>query len=229
VTKVKICGLRRTEDAEIVNAGLPDFIGFILTPSKRRVTIGEAAEISRYIVPSILRVGVFAAERPEVIAEASQMLSLDGIQLHMDTTEAFVGDLVSRLRISSSGKKPFLWQRLPVPPSASGGEDIAKCIRSFPDLSRFDGLLLDTRRDGQDGGSGKTFPWEPARDFLREADISASRVIVAGGLDEGNVTDAISFFQPFAVDVSSGVESGGYKDSQKVFQFIERVRGFTCT
>ena len=236
MSKIKICGLRRLEDAQIANEGLPDFAGFILTPSKRQVTISQAEAISKVLSPSIARVGVFAKETPEEIAKAAIMLELDGIQLHFDTTPAFLDELHNQLSRFPFRQKPFLWQRIavsasPAPGSDSGsasgtvsGTDLSAGLADLANLSLFDGLLLDTFHDGQDGGTGKTFPWQPAMDFIVKNRLDAARIIVAGGLNADNVADAISFFNPYAVDVSSGVETNGFKDREKVLRFLETAR-----
>lgn len=226
MSKIKICGLRRLEDAFIVNEGQPDFAGFILTPSKRQVTIIQAEAISKVLSPSIARVGVFAKETPGEIADAAIMLELDGIQLHFDTTPGFLDELKNLLSRFRFRRTPFLWQRIPVSAAAvpGSGTDLSTRLASFADLSLFDGLLLDTIHDGQDGGTGKTFPWQPAMDFIVKNRLDASRIIVAGGLTVENVAGAISFFNPFAVDVSSGVETNGYKDREKVLRFLETAR-----
>jgi len=236
MSKIKICGLRRLEDAQIVNEGRPEFAGFILTPSKRQVTVIQAEAISKVLSPSIARVGVFAKETPAEIANAAIMLELDGIQLHFDTTPAFLDELNNLLSRFRFRRTPFLWQRIPVYSSAApgtdtgtgsssaSGMDFLARLTSFADLSRFDGLLLDTFHDGQDGGTGKTFPWQPAMDLIINKGLDASRIIVAGGLTIENVAGAISFFNPYAVDVSSGVETNGYKDREKVLCFLETAR-----
>ncbi len=222
--KVKICGVRRLEDVRIVNAAKPDLIGFILTPSRRRVTPEEARILTGALDPSILRVGVFAAETVEEIADTAEYLRLNGVQIHMDTVPAFLTELEARLAKIPKDRRPFVWQRIPVPLSAGSGADIGRRIEGFPELSRFDGLLLDTWKDKEDGGSGTVFPWQPARTFLEENKIPSAKIIVAGGLDEYNVAQAVSFFRPYAVDVSSRVETDGYKDHTKVERFIEAVR-----
>lgn len=223
-TKVKICGLRRDEDAEIVNRCKPDFVGFVLTESKRRVTIEEATRISSLLDHGILRVGVFAKESPAEIAGAAFALRLEGIQLHMDVTESFVFDLVRELRSLDPEYKPFLWQRVAVSPSAKNADDIRQGLAGLAGHEHFNAILLDTRKEKQDGGTGARFPWKPAAEYLREAGISMSSVILAGGLDEENVAEGIRFFRPYAVDVSTHVESMGYKDAAKVSRFIEAVR-----
>ncbi len=220
-TKVKICGLRRDEDAEIVNRYRPDFVGFVLTESKRRVTIEAASRISGLLVPGIRRVGVFARESPTVIAGAAFALHLDGIQLHMDVTESFVLDLIHELEALDPAFRPFLWQRVAVSLSAKSAADIRQGLAGLAGHDHFDAILLDTRKEKQDGGTGERFPWQPAAEYLREAGIDGASVVLAGGLDEGNVAEAIRFFRPLAVDVSSHVESMGYKDAAKVSRFIE--------
>ena len=226
MSMIKICGLRRLEDALMVNEGHPDFAGFILTPSKRQVTIEQADELSGILLASIRRVGVFAKETPARIARTAAVLALDGIQLHFDTTVPFMTELKNQLIQFPYAKTPFLWQRIPVPSTALLAEDVSGGLGAFPDLSGFDGLILDTFHAGKDGGTGKTFPWKPAIEYIRKAgnNLSKSRIIVAGGLTLDNVADAIAFFNPYAVDVSSGVESDGYKDREKVLRFIETAR-----
>jgi len=232
MSKIKICGLSRLEDARMVNEGLPDFAGFILTPSRRQVTVVQALAISKILSPSIKRVGVFAKETPEEISEAASVLELDGIQLHLDTTPAFLDELKTLLSRYPLLKPPFLWQRLSVPSFAGKGAEtnseaeaaFHERLASFADLSLFDGLLLDTYHDGQDGGTGKTFPWKTALHFIEREDLQNTNIIVAGGLSADNVADAISVFDPYAVDVSSGVETDGYKDRDKVLRFIETAR-----
>lgn len=217
MSKIKICGLRRLEDARIVNEGLPDFAGFILTPSKRQVSTRMAAEISSLLSPSIVRVGVFAKETPLKIAQTSSELDLDIIQLHLDTTPVFLEELKEQLMLHSFGRIPLLWQRIPVPVSEER-------IRTFAGLTQFDRLLLDTCHEGQDGGTGMTFPWQPAADFIEGRHLGTSRMIIAGGLTPENAAQAIAFFNPYAVDVSSGVETDAVKDRDKVLRFIETVR-----
>jgi len=212
------------EDVLIVNIAKPDLIGFILTPSKRRAAPETVLKLTGALDPSILRVGVFAAETAEEIADTAESLRLQGIQLHMDTVPAFAEDLEARLAKIPKDRRPFVWQRIPVPVSAVSEDEIGRRIGGFPALSGFDGLLLDTWKDREDGGSGTVFPWEPAKVFLAENQIPSSKIIVAGGLDEYNVAQAVSFFRPYAVDVSSRVETDGFKDHNKVIRFIEAVR-----
>jgi len=232
MSKIKICGLRRLEDAIMVNDGLPDFAGFILTPSRRQVTVAQAMTLSKILSPSIRRIGVFAKETPDEIAETAFVLELDGIQLHLDTTPAFLAELNKQLSLYPLKSLPFLWQRLPVPSFSETGiqakpEEAAafsERLASFAELSLFDGLLLDTYHDGQDGGTGQVFPWKSALGFIESKDLQNTNIIVAGGLTADNVADAISVFNPYAVDVSSGVETDGYKDRDKVLRFIETAR-----
>ena len=221
MSKVKICGIRRLEDADILNDGMPDYAGFILTPSRRQVSISEALEISRRLSDSIARVGVFVKESPEEIAKTASVLSLDGIQLHLDTTTEFFIELDACLRKQTFLHFPFLWQRISI---STVENKVGVKTDQLADLSGFDGLLLDSYHDGKDGGTGRVFPWRTALDFVQRQEIASSRIIVAGGLKEDNVAEAISVFNPLAVDVSGGVETDGYKDREKVLRFIDAVR-----
>jgi len=157
-------------------------------------------------------VGVFVKESPEEIAKTASVLALDGIQLHLDTTAEFFIELDACLRKQTFLHFPFIWQRI----SISTAENTAEIkTDGLADLSGFDGLLLDSYHDGKDGGTGKVFPWRTALDYVHQNRIDSSRIIVAGGLTEDNVAEAISLFKPFAVDVSGGVETDGHKDREK--------------
>ena len=220
--RIKICGLRRSEDISFVNEAGADYAGFVLTPSRRRVTTEEASRLISALRPSVQSVGVFAKESPEEIAQTAAEIGLDGIQLHMDTDPLFWVNLTAALR--RLGVKPFLWQRIPVPIDARTAADIEDRILSFPDLFLPDALILDTVKGGTDGGSGVLFPKKPAADFLAARNVPTERIVLAGGLSPFCVAEAIRGIRPGVVDVSSGVETNGSKDKEKIFAFVNAVR-----
>lgn len=194
--KVKICGLMRKQDIDYVNKLIPDYAGFVFAPSRRRVSPGEAKRMASDLGPAIQRVGVFADATREFVLEAAVECSLDIIQLHGGETSEY-------------------WHGFPKPVwkvvQVKSREDLAQA--RF--LKGIDALLLDSAA----GGSGKSFDWNLAR----ECDFPYP-LVLAGGLNPENVVRAIRLFKPFAVDVSSGVETNGVKDYLKIKRFIENVR-----
>lgn len=209
MTRVKVCGIARPEDAQVADRAGADAVGLIFAPSPRRVTVERAAEIDGVLSPWVARVGVFV---DAALAEMERVLSrvrLDVLQLHGKESPGFVREVREAfgLRIVK-----------------------AASVREAADLERLesydvDAVLLDTYVPGQAGGTGKTFDWELA---LRWTDNRP--LILAGGLTPDNVVDAVQRVRPYGVDVSSGVESApGVKDHRKVKQFIARARQLEAT
>lgn len=194
--RVKICGLTRPEDAVWANRLRPDYVGFVFAPGRRRVTPRRAAAIAALLDPGIAAVGVFAdAPESEILAALGEC-PLRILQLHGGETPEFCG-------------------RMPVP--------VWKALRvrgplsraAFPDYPA-EALVLDASRPG----GGQTFPWEWTEGFT----AGGLPIVLAGGLHGGNVTAAVARVHPFAVDVSSGVETGGVKDPEKIRDFIMKAR-----
>jgi len=202
VTRVKICGITRLHDALHAVEWGADALGFVFTPrSPRFLSTRRARGIIRELPPFVIPVGVFVdAPRAEILA-AIQECGLGAVQLHGRESPAFCGrfpvKVIKAFRVKGS--------RLPAGISSYGVH----------------ALLLDTYERGKPGGTGLSFPWEIARRAGRYG-----RVILAGGLNPGNVVRAIETARPYAVDVSSGVESRpGVKDPQLLRVFLETVKG----
>ncbi len=202
MTKVKICGLRLKEDINIVNSFLPDFAGFILSNGfKRTVKKEDFFSLTKNVDSKIQKVGVFVNEPFDSILEYA--LHLDVLQLHGD--ESF--EYAERLRIKTD-------------------KTIIKAIRakSPEDIERFneypcDYLLIDAYKEGEYGGTGKVADWS----IIKKAKIKKP-FFLAGGISADNVCDAITELSPFCVDVSSSVETNGYKDELKVKELILKTR-----
>lgn len=202
MTKIKICGLKRTEDISYVNELLPDFAGFVFAKSSRQVDAKKAAELKKQLSPKIKAVGVFVNAEPEFIAELYQQQILDLAQLHGDETADYIHrlknlypslPLIKAVRVQST-KQILEAEKLPC-----------------------DYLLLDTWQKDSYGGSGKTFD----RSLIPPL---AKPWFLAGGLNEENIAESISRCHPWAVDVSSAVERDGIKDKEKIKTFIDYVR-----
>lgn len=202
MTKIKICGLRRNQDVDIVNAFLPDFAGFILSNGFRRTVLkDDFLRLARNVDPSIKKVGVFVNEPFESILDYA--LNLDVLQLHGDESLEYAG----RLRTETD-------------------KTIIKAVRakSPDDIERFndypcDYMLIDAYKEGEYGGTGKVADWS----IIKKAEIKKP-FFLAGGISADNVSDAISELSPFCVDVSSSVETNGYKDELKVKELILKLR-----
>lgn len=192
MTKVKICGLS-TEEAvgTAVSAGA-DYIGFVFAPSKRQVTLDQAAELAKLIPLGVKKVGVFVSPSRAQLLEAIEKVGLDLIQVHGHVGDDLFEDLpcasIQAVQVDGDGHVPN---------------------------SRADYLLFDAPV----AGSGQTFDWGQL-----DTTGLAQPFFIAGGLKENNVAKAIQHFTPYAVDVSSGVETDGQKDHEKVRRFIERVK-----
>lgn len=202
MTKIKICGLKRKEDISYVNELLPDFAGFVFAKSSRQVDAKKAAELKKQLSPKIKAVGVFVNADPQFIAELYQQQIIDLAQLHGDET----ADYIHRLK--------HLCPSLPLIKAVR-----VQSTKQILEAEKLpcDYLLLDTWQKDSYGGSGKTFdrslippltkPW-----FL------------AGGLNAENIAESISQCHPWAVDVSSAVETDGVKDKEKIRTFIDHAK-----
>ena len=201
IVKIKICGLRRKEDIAIVNETEPDYIGFVFADSKRQVSEETAAELAGMLKPQIRKVGVFVDAPPEQIIRLLQAGVIDLAQLHGAESEADV------CRIKEETGKEVIRTRIVNAVDVMQGFD-----------TEADYLLFDSGK-----GSGKVLEWQS----LAKHTAVGKPYFLAGGLNPENVTEALAQLcgnLPYAVDVSSGVETDGYKDIRKVREFIEKVR-----
>ena len=197
MTNIKLCGLRRPEDIEAANALRPEYVGFVFASgSRRRVTPEQAEALKRLLNPGILAVGVFVNERPERIAELLSRGTIDLAQLHGDEDAAYL----EKLRLMT--KAPII-QAFRIRSEA----DLAAAAKHTADY-----VLLDAG-----AGDGKTFDWAMLKEFDRP-------YFLAGGLTPENVSSAVRALRPFAVDVSSGIETDGAKDPVKMRAFVAAVR-----
>lgn len=203
MTRVKICGLRRVEDAIAgVEAGA-DLLGLVFAASRRRIDPASAVEIVREARErgEVRAVGVFVNEEPAQINRIARLCALDYVQLSGDEPD----EIVEWLDVPAI-------QVFHVRPDTSPDE-LADRLRATP----AELVLLDTAREGSYGGTGATFDWSRLPPLERP-------VLLAGGLRPDNVADAIRIVRPWGVDVSSGVERSGEKDREQILAFVARVR-----
>lgn len=198
MTKIKLCGLSGFHDIEIVNKLKPDYIGFVFAPKSRRYVSPETAlELKSNLHPAIKAVGVFVREQPETIAALLQRGVIDIVQLHGGEPENDI------LTLRALTNKPII-QAFRI----DTAQDIDAANQSSADY-----VLLDSGS----GGTGKLFDWT----FLRQINRP---YFLAGGLSPGNVGNAVELLNPYGVDVSSGIETDGCKDINKMTYFVSAVR-----
>lgn len=197
MTKIKICGLRREQDIRYANELMPDYIGFVFLKGKMRyVTFEEAAHLRSLLDPAIPAVGVFVNEPVENVIRLLQSGTIQIAQLHGQEDEAYAEEL-----------------------RRAGDHCIIRAfaVRSSEDIHRAFAFSADYPLLDNGKGTGETFDWS----LFQEQE---KPFFLAGGLSPENVKEAIECFHPYAVDVSSGVETDGFKDYEKMKAFMDAVR-----
>lgn len=201
--RVKICGITREKDVGYINRYLPDYIGFVFAGSRRCITPEHACFLSGLLDAGVKKVGVFVNEDPCRVKEITERCKLDVIQLHGDETAEYVNEIkVPNLEI---------WKAFRI-----RGKESILSIKGYS----VDAFVLDTYEAGSYGGTGTAFDWNIAAGASKYG-----RIVLAGGLSPENVAAALEAAKPFAVDVSSGVETKGFKDGDKIKEFIRAARG----
>lgn len=197
MTVIKLCGLRRPLDIVAANGLKPEYIGFVFArKSKRYVEPEKAMELKQLLLPDIKAVGVFVNEELSVAADLLNKGVIDVAQLHGSESEEYVAELKK-----ATGKPVIRAFKV------ATTEDVESAVKSAADY-----ILLDAG-----AGDGVTFDWSIVKDVKRP-------FFLAGGLNPGNVADAVAAVQPYAVDVSSGIETDGFKDIDKMTAFVKAVR-----
>lgn len=197
MTKIKFCGMRRPEDIEAANEILPDFIGFILAPKFwRYVPLDTVKNLASMADPKIKRVGVFVDNPESDVLEALKSGAVNMAQLHGGEDEEYIK------KIQRAASKPVIKAF-----KITCAKDIKKASESPADL-----ILLDAGT-----GTGERFDWSLIKNIGRD-------FILAGGLNPENVREAVERFHPYAVDLSSGIETDKVKDPSKMRAVAEAVR-----
>jgi phosphoribosylanthranilate isomerase len=202
VTRIKICGITRAEDALAAARSGADAIGLVFYQrSPRRVSVAQAEQLAEALPPFVSLVGLFVNAEAAFVREVLASVPLDLLQFHGDETPEYCAQF----------DRPYL-KAIRV----KAGVDLLQCASDFRSAK---GLLLDAHVEGIPGGTGTAFDWTLIPKQL------PLPVILSGGLDAENVATAIKQVRPYAVDVSSGVEAGkGIKDAAKVAAFINEVK-----
>ena len=215
--KVKMCGISKVETIPAVVEAKPDYMGLVFAPSKRQVTVDQAKtlveELHRGYAKkygsdtehdkndTIKTVGVFVNETLDNIVRIADTANLDAVQLHGDEDEAFIQSLKERTNVE-------VWKAIQIRTAA----DTEKWIDSSADMLLFDAYHKDER-----GGTGEVFDWSSLDAFERP-------FMLAGGIDSTNVARAIRTVRPYGIDISSGIETNGVKDDEKITAFTKIVK-----
>ena len=208
--KVKMCGISKIETIPAVVEAKPDYMGLVFAPSKRQVTV-EQAEIlveelhkqciNHYDTKVVKTVGVFVNETLDNLVRIADTANLDAVQLHGDEDEAFIQSLKECTNVE-------VWKAVQIRSTA----DAEKWIDSSADM-----LLFDAYHKAERGGTGEVFDWSCLDEFERP-------FMLAGGIDSTNVARAIRTVRPYGIDISSGIETDGVKDDEKIKAFTNIVR-----
>lgn len=215
--KVKMCGISKVKTIPAVVEAKPDYMGLVFAPSKRQVTVDQAKtlveELHRGYAQkygsdtehdkndTIKTVGVFVNETVDNLVTIANEANLDAVQLHGDEDEAFIQSLKERTNVE-------VWKAIQIRTAA----DTEKWIDSSADMLLFDAYHKDER-----GGTGEVFDWSSLDAFERP-------FMLAGGIDSTNVARAIRTVRPYGIDISSGIETNGVKDDEKITAFTKIVK-----
>ena len=197
MVKVKICGLSRPCDIDAVNDEKPEYVGFVFAESRRKVTPQFALDLRKKLNPDIIPVGVFVNDDPEYIVSLARQGIIGVIQLHGSENEEYI-----------CGLKAVADMPVIKAVAVVNKGDVQKWAETSADYLLF---------DGKNSGSGQSFD----RDLIGKVE---KPFFLAGGLCGKNIMAALEKVKPFAVDVSSGVETDGFKDPAKIREFIRMVR-----
>jgi phosphoribosylanthranilate isomerase len=215
MTRVKICGIRTLEDAQVAAEAGADFIGLVFVPGRRRrLEIDAAREIvagfkgSLETAPKV--VGLFADQPLDEVNRTINACNLDLAQLcgaeSLDYCQNTAAQVIKVLHIPQGQA------------SSASTQELADKILAHVEAGHL--VTLDRLVEGLQGGTGESFDWSIAADLSQQG----HNFLMAGGLSPDNVTQAVSMVRPWGVDVSSGVETGGVKDHQKIRDFIQNAR-----
>lgn len=215
--KVKMCGISKVETIPAVVEAKADYMGLVFAPSKRQVTVDQAKilveELHKQYTKrynngteqsnndEIKTVGVFVNETLDNLVTIATEVNLDAVQLHGDEDEAFIQSLKERTNVE-------VWKAVQIRSAA----DAEAWIDSSADMLLFDACHKDER-----GGTGEVFDWSCLDEFERP-------FMLAGGIDSTNVARAIRTVRPYGIDISSGIETDGVKDDEKIKAFTNIVR-----
>ena len=224
MVKLKICGMRRPEDMEMANKYKPDYIGFVFAESPRKVSYDQARELSGLLSEDIVPVGVFVNEHMKLIVDLFKDGIIEMAQLHGDEDENYIKNLKAKSLEQTGSEIPVI-NAIEIRDTDDDADDCDdtedinynKRLLEWRD-SVSDYFILDSGK-----GSGKTFDWDL---IDKDNEFFKNSIFLAGGLNSENISSAIEEFNPFAVDLSSSVETNGFKDEKKIKEIVEIIENY---
>ncbi|GHT76376.1 N-(5'-phosphoribosyl)anthranilate isomerase [Endomicrobiia bacterium] len=203
MTKIKICGLKREEDIGFVNIAKPDYVGFVFAGEKRKIDFNTATKLKSLLNKEIQTVGVFVNIDVDNILNLYRDCIIDLVQLHGDEDEIYISKLKEKV------KQPIIKV-----------VRVKEKIRDIKTKANF--TLFDMYNNFEYGGCGKVFDWNLIRQYKQP-------FFLAGGLNKDNIEKALTELKPYCIDLSSGVETDGIKDLNKIKEIIQIVRKYSNT
>jgi phosphoribosylanthranilate isomerase len=198
MTKIKICGLKRQEDIDFVNIAKPDYIGFVFAGEKRKINFNTAAKLKSLLNKEIQAVGVFVNADTDNVVNLCRNCIIDLVQLHGHEDELYISKLKKEIN------QPIM--------------KVLRVKEKVCDIrTKADFTLFDTHSGFEYGGSGKVFDWNLIKEYKKP-------FFLAGGLNRDNIKKALTELKPYCVDLSSGVETDGIKDLNKIKEITQIVR-----
>lgn len=203
--KLKFCGIRRPQDIQLINMHTPDYIGFILAEGYRRTVSPETVrELCGKLEADVKKVGVFVNQTVEEVVSASEKSGIDILQLHGDETAEYIDELRKFTDLE-------IWKAVRV-------KSVDDIIRA--DSLNADKILIDSFVKGVYGGTGKTADWN----IVRQAEkLIKTPYFLAGGLNAGNLPEALEILNPYGIDISGGIETDGIKSEEKMKRISEII------
>jgi phosphoribosylanthranilate isomerase len=221
---IKICANTNLDDAQMAAELGADAVGFVLAPSPRQMTVADVARITQHLPEGLESVGVFPALSAQEIANAAQESGLSTVQLHGGVNL----ELVRQLDELFTGQVRII-QTVHWDIADASAAIVAQQLRDIAADGIVDRVLIDSKVGSATGGTGVSYDWSAATTAFTEAGTGL-KLIVAGGLNPGNVAEATRRVSPWGVDVASGVEqSPGRKDPEKLAAFIRAARNLIPT
>lgn len=204
---IKLCGIKRPQDIEYINEFIPDYIGFILADGyKRTISVEYAKELTEKLNPYTKTVGVFVNQPVEFIKNAVDKIGLSAYQLHGDEDAEYIKKARSLIDAD-------VWKAVRV----RSQQDIINADNLGADM-----LVIDSFTENVYGGSGKTADWN----LIRNTKIN-TQYFLAGGIDINNINEALEITAPYnGIDISSGIETNGFKDRNKIAEIMKSAENF---
>lgn len=209
MTRIKICGIKQADTLELLRDLGVDYVGFVFAPSKRQVDAASATALLASVTGHPPAVGVFVNPTMEELADVVAQVPLAVIQLHGQESPAFCQEARDRFGLQ-------VWKALAV----GGEEDATREIGRY--TNAVDAFLFDTYDPSQAGGTGKRFSWDHIPRLQEKC--GEKSCIIAGGINTENVAELVGRYKAEMIDVSSGVETDGVKDGEKIKTLVERVK-----